>query len=360
LNEKSRRDSKQDFVPPPAGDRKSRWGLRGKTVWDWLGLLLVPLVLGLGAAALTAWFNAQQNARQQHIEVQRAKAERKIQQQNAQDEALQAYLDQMGNLLLEKDLRGSKEQSAVRTLARARTLTVLGRLDASRKRAVVQFLAEAQLVQKVDESGFISLEGKEPIISLSGADLSDAALDPDPFFVDLTGANLSEANLSEAGLSWSTLRAANLFEANLAKADLHKADLSGGTQLGNANLHGANLSGASLFGADLGAGEAWKGADLSDADLSGALLFDATLTGVDLSGADLSGAALDGADLLEPGFNKGADLSGADLSNATGWTEAQLSEARSLKGATMPNGQKYEDWLKSKDQEENKKSSGSS
>ena len=31
-----------------------------------------------------------------------------------------------------------------------------------------------------------------------------------------------------------------------------------------------------------------------------------------------------------------------------------------LEGATMPNGQKYEDWLKSKDQEENKKSDGSS
>jgi hypothetical protein len=34
-------------------------------------------------------------------------------------------------------------------------------------------------------------------------------------------------------------------------------------------------------------------------------------------------------------------------------------QAASLEGATMPNGQKYQDWLKSKDQEENKKSDGS-
>jgi hypothetical protein len=43
----------------------------------------------------------------------------------------------------------------------------------------------------------------------------------------------------------------------------------------------------------------------------------------------------------------GADLSGADLTNAR-VTEEQLREAESLAGATMPNGQKYEDWLKDK------------
>jgi hypothetical protein len=55
-----------------------------------------------------------------------------------------------------------------------------------------------------------------------------------------------------------------------------------------------------------------------------------------------------------------ADLSHADLSRADEVTDDQLAEAGSLEGATMPNGQKYEDWLKSKDQEENKKSHGSS
>ena len=35
----------------------------------------------------------------------------RCQQQNAQDEALQAYLDQMSMLLLEKDLRNSDENS---------------------------------------------------------------------------------------------------------------------------------------------------------------------------------------------------------------------------------------------------------
>ena len=46
-----------------------------------------------------------------------------------------------------------------------------------------------------------------------------------------------------------------------------------------------------------------------------------------------------------------ADLSGADLTGAY-VSEDQLRSAESLKGATMPNGQKYEDWLKSKGREE--------
>jgi uncharacterized protein YjbI with pentapeptide repeats len=44
----------------------------------------------------------------------------------------------------------------------------------------------------------------------------------------------------------------------------------------------------------------------------------------------------------------GADLRGADLRGAKGWTEEQLTAAKSLERATMPNGQKYEEWLKSK------------
>jgi uncharacterized protein YjbI with pentapeptide repeats len=58
--------------------------------------------------------------------------------------------------------------------------------------------------------------------------------------------------------------------------------------------------------------------------------------------ANLRGANLRGANL------GGANLSGADLSGAHGWTDEQLRAASSLKGTTMPYGQKYEDWIKDK------------
>jgi hypothetical protein len=126
------------------GGAASRWtGFQGKTLWDFLQLLIVPLAL----AVVGFLFTMQQDIRQQNIEdrratqvrtienqrsqqaqkieKQRAAAEQDIARQRAQDEALQAYLDQMSHLLLDKDLRGSEEDSVVRTLARARTATVV-------------------------------------------------------------------------------------------------------------------------------------------------------------------------------------------------------------------------------------------
>ncbi len=87
-----------------------------------------------------------------------------------------------------------------------------------------------------------------------------------------------------------------------------------------------------------------------DAKLSGADLYDTDLGGADLSGADLSdaeGRFESGARMIRTRLS-GADLGGADLTNAR-VTEEQLREAESLEGATMPDGQRYEDWLKDKE-----------
>ena len=112
----------------------------------------------------------------------------------------------MGQPLLDKDgpLRQSKEGDETRTLARARTLTVLRRLKRERKARVVQFLYEAGLIAKC-----------RPMVDLAGADLSEAYL----LMADLSQADLIKANLSEAYLN-----PANLSEANLIGADLSGAE----------------------------------------------------------------------------------------------------------------------------------------
>ncbi len=61
--------------------KDSRWGFRGMTVRNWLGLLVVPLVL-LGIGLL---FQIQQSG----VEQRRLAADRHIEEQRAQDEALQ-------------------------------------------------------------------------------------------------------------------------------------------------------------------------------------------------------------------------------------------------------------------------------
>jgi uncharacterized protein YjbI with pentapeptide repeats len=151
----------------------------GITLWDWIKLLIVPAVIAGGGL----WFNAQQREREQRIANERS-----------QDEALQAYLDQLSYLLLEKDLRKSEEGSEVLTLARARTATVIQRLDAEGNRNVIRFLNEAGLTKNRRSS----------IRLLAGVDLQGAHLGG----IDLGSTDLSEANLSDA----------DLIEANLSNA----------------------------------------------------------------------------------------------------------------------------------------------
>jgi hypothetical protein len=278
-----------------------RTGLKGKTLWDLLELLIVPLML----VALGFWFTMQQDARQQRLEDQRAELERGIEDQRAQQATLQAYLDQMGTLLLDRDLREAEEDSDVRRIARARTLVVLEALGSDRKNRVLRFLGETELIQARPE-------GRPPIVSLKYAVLHD---------FELTGKQL--------------LRDTDLTQAGLTSADLSEA-----------HLEGTDLSGAHLGAADL------RGAYLQDAKLSGAYLYDTDLRGAYLSGADLSdaeGRFESGAHMVRTSLD-GAHLDGADLTNAR-VSEEQPREADSLEGATMPNGQKYEVWLKSCAQE---------
>jgi uncharacterized protein YjbI with pentapeptide repeats len=188
---------------------------------------------------------------QRELEAQRAEQQRGL----AQGTALQAYYEQIGNLLTKYDLRNT-EREDIKELARGQTWTVLQEVDGKGKGSLLTFLYAA---------GLIGAENPA---------------------VTLLSANLREANLEVA-----ILQAAYLLRANLQEA---------------------NLTGTSLR--------------------------EAYLRKVDLTGADLTGA---------------------DLTNAS-VTEEELHQAQSLGRVTLPNGQKYEDWLKSEDQKENGKSGGSS
>ena len=291
------------------------------SLWNWLDLLIVPAVLAIGGYLFTRTENrATQGA-----------AERR-----AQDEALQAYLDQMSGMLIpnkdQPSLYKARPGDSLSSVARARTLTVLPRLEGVRKARVVQFLYESGLIAKT-----------RPILALSGAYLA--------------GADLREANLVGADLS----------KANLAGADLSGAYYLDGAILGGADLREANLSWANLTGADL-SGAYLHGADLDMTTLTEANLRGAKLRGTNLGGAYLGGALLHGAILSEANLRRAnlgeanlrdTNLTGADLTGAYKDTDEGLKQlipneelarqAKSLEHATMPDGQQYEDWIKDKE-----------
>ena len=178
---------------------------------------------------------------------------------------------------------------------------MLPRLDGLRKRSVVQFLYESGLITK------------------------------DHVVIDLTGAHLAAVNLTSANLKGANLRRAYMARANLVDVRLSEADL------GNAMLFGANLSLAKLDGANLSA---------------------AVLMG-DKRGTPLQRISVIHKYTLGGVGPKNADLSRANLTDAY-INEEQLDSAESLKGATMPNGRKYEDWLKIKGHREHRENGGTS
>ena len=126
---------------------------RGKTLWDWMQLLLIPIVLASGGLL----FNYVQSTNEQRQVQQRAQADRESAEKRAQTDreiaqegfreaALQTYFDRMSELLLDKKLRESQNNAEVRNVARTRTLSVLSTLDGERKGTLLRFLQESGLI----------------------------------------------------------------------------------------------------------------------------------------------------------------------------------------------------------------------
>jgi uncharacterized protein YjbI with pentapeptide repeats len=213
--------------------RSPGWlGFRGKTLWDWLQLLIVPAIL---IGVTFAWSATQ------------SRSDNRREDRRSQDATLQAYLDQMSGLMLDKRLLSSPFNAPVRSVARTVTLTTLRRLEGERKAEVVRFLHEAGLI---DREVTFTVD-RPAVVDLTGGDLTGA---------DLEGADLEDAVLTGADLTDAELESAILSGTNLTGADLRGVDLRG------ADLQGVDLEGADLTGADL------TGANVTDANLVGAIL----------------------------------------------------------------------------------------
>ena len=191
----------------------------GKTLWDWMELLIIPIFLGVGLFLLNR---------------SDKKTELAIATDRKQEEILQAYLDKISDLLLEKQLLTTQDEE-VSDVARIRTLTVLRAVDGTRKGLVLRFLYEAGLIRR-----------DKQIINLAGADLSGAKLEG----VMLANADLEDANLEGAYLEGADLSGSNLERANFKLARMHQADLTG-AKLPFAKFDYADLTYAKLVHAEM-------------------------------------------------------------------------------------------------------------
>lgn len=288
---------------------------RGKTLWDWLGLLFIPAVFAIAAYL----FNASQKRRDESLSYDRQR-----------ESVLQDYFDTMGKLLTEKDLLRTEndESSPVRSYAQVLTTTALRSLDKNRRNILCQFLRDSKL------GGFILKKA-----SLGGCFLSGTFLD----HLDLSEADLTNAHLNGANLNWAKLRSTSAKEIDLRGAQLRFAHLN------NADLPGAYLNQADLSYVDMGGNTNMTGADLTEAILSHSIMSGVDLTHAIMSGADLYKTNLSGAHLGKTILHRAnmketileiADLRKADLTGAS-VLEDQLKQAKSLAEATMPDGSKH-------------------
>jgi uncharacterized protein YjbI with pentapeptide repeats len=153
-----------------------------------------------------------------------------------QNSELQSYLSTVGEL-------PSNPDPAADTSAQAQTLTVLPDLSPEQKRTVMQFLYQANLINK-----------DNPRIRLFYANLTSANLKgtdaQDNKFV-LENVNLRGVNLADADLEYISLEGSDLSNSHLVNTDLSNADLSD-ANLYHAYLENVDLSDATLSGADLG------------------------------------------------------------------------------------------------------------
>jgi len=330
---------------------KPGWvGIADKTFWDYLELLIVPAALATGAYLLNRAQEREREAQEAATRREREASEEALRNreleladQRAQDAGLQAYLDQISQLLLDegRPLRQSKEgDEEARRLARARTLTVLSRLDGRRQGSVVRFLAEAGLINR--ENPIIALGGtrrrrpKHRDIAMPAGGLGEMALTLGGVKlegVDLQGADLSGTDFSHVDLNFAKLTGADLTEADLSGSLLLGADLMG-ADLRDAILHNAGFQWANLFRVSVAEEELEKLAARGDA-LTGAMMPDGT-------------RPYSVPPEVEAEFRK-------DPESQIAQREHELEELARLweqlarkREETMPDGQKHEEWRKDK------------
>ncbi len=214
---------------------KWRWGFKDKTGFQFLELFLLPMLLAATGLVFQCF-------------------QLKIADEQYREDALQSYYRDMRELILEKKLGTSTSRDEVRSIARARTLSVLRQLDVKRRGLLTLFLKESNLITlEVDNEGNVirvDEEGKSTA-SRDGKLLSQAGI------ISMSGADLTSTDLKHLDLSYTSFWYTRLTNAQLEGADLRYANLS------KANLEGANLDGANLESASL------EGADLNNASMHG-------------------------------------------------------------------------------------------
>lgn len=293
----------------------------GKTLWDWVNLLLAPLVVVIIMIVALQTLAAREQANATALEEQAALLDEVV----AETGLLQSYIDEMSALMGNDDfpslvarplcltpmvMRGeSAEVESVEDMTSAESVTV-GRDSTA---AAYDELTDERLASLIRYTSNNQLFDLYFDCELESLTLTDA---------DLSGVNFANVDLTEADLSGSQFHRADLSLATLTSADLS------GAEFFTATLDRANMQMADLSGASISTSSTLTGADLSNSDLSNATITLATLRDVNLAFANLNGATIELSNL------RGVDLTEADLTDVTFGDEVEIDATTILPDGT--------------------------
>lgn len=221
-------------------------GFKDKTIWSLLELLIVPIFLAIGAAT----YSQSQHSTEVEIESERQK-----------ESAFQSYVDRIKNLVVELQTLDVDVES-LGNIGAAYTRATLQQIDIKRKRMLLEFLYDSQLI------GWTRRLSEEKLTQLiflgESADFSGLVVDyrtSSGIRLALCGINLAQVNLSNSKLIGVDFHKAYLSSCNMSNSSFTFVDFSG------ADMSGINLSNTkwgeliSLDGAEL------RFANLKNADL---------------------------------------------------------------------------------------------
>jgi uncharacterized protein YjbI with pentapeptide repeats len=227
------------------GDIVTRQQHPGKTLWNWMELLIVPFSLSLTVIAFNYFLK---KSDQKRIEDQK------------NEQALQEYLKEMSKLLLEHNLYEANRSDDVRFVAMALTNNVLTRLDGKRKGEIIQFLYVAGLIKcNIDSNWRVIDDDKypRPLVALDKVDLSEIIL-PRGIW---SGAKMPGLYMVEADFSSASLADTFLVKSNFSSSWFSGADLNG------ANFSGSDISSSIFLKCNL------EGVDFTKANLNRTIIF---------------------------------------------------------------------------------------
>lgn len=327
---------------------------QGKTFWDWMELLLIPIFLLLGAASLNS---------------SERKNEQKLADDQRREQIIQNVRKELTDLILREGLKRRVAQNDLYVVARTIILTAIHSLqdDGRRKGILIGFISEMGLIKNkpIDApEDPIEHEAKMlPVLGIGNLDLQhiefkerylDTVKLPSSNFsfgnlegssfrnVDFQDSTFHKANLKNTSFMFCNLKGTNFDKAKFsislttferetifaqlipkgtfltANVVLEEGTIIVDTCLREAILSNLDLRGAVLTKSDL------SYAELEGANLRGATIAEASLVRANLQRANLRQAHLTGG--RQSGYYSGYLATGSDLSYAN-LTKANLREA---------------------------------